>query len=134
MDLIKHLRRQQEWSSKTFGPPGEGQSPLGVMDHIQKELDELKDNPKNLKEWIDIMILAFDGAFKGGHTPEAIVEALEAKQTRNEARQWPDWRTAPKDKAIEHVRVELEEREGKLCCTKCGKVYGHGHLSNCEFA
>lgn len=37
-----------------------------------------------------------------------IVAALGAKQARNEARAWPDWRTAPPDRAIEHVRREDE--------------------------
>lgn len=48
--------------------------------------------------------LAFDGAWRSGHTPEQIVAAIEAKQTKNEGRTWPDWRTAEPGKAIEHVR------------------------------
>ncbi|CEI76891.1 Uncharacterized protein PAE221_02479 [Pseudomonas aeruginosa] len=32
--------------------------------------------------------------------------ALDAKQTKNESRSWPDWRTAPADKAIEHDRAD----------------------------
>ena len=35
---------------------------------------------------------------------KAIVAAIDAKQTKNEARKWPDWRTQPTDKAIEHDR------------------------------
>jgi len=31
---------------------------------------------------------------------------IAEKQTRNEARTWPDWRTAPKDRAIEHVKID----------------------------
>lgn len=45
-----------------------------------------------------------------GHEPEAIAAAIEAKQTKNEGRQWPDWRTAEPGKAIEHVREELFKR------------------------
>jgi hypothetical protein len=39
-----------------------------------------------------------------GASPDQIAAALEAKQTRNEGRTWPDWRTADPDKAIEHVK------------------------------
>ena len=36
---------------------------------------------------------------------ELIVNTLVSKQTKNEGRNWPDWRTAPADKAIEHDRT-----------------------------
>jgi len=35
---------------------------------------------------------------------EAIAAALRAKLQKNKTRQWPDWRTAPQDEPIEHVR------------------------------
>lgn len=38
-DLIEHLRRQHEWSERTFGP---GQRAAGVLDHIRKELKEIE--------------------------------------------------------------------------------------------
>lgn len=34
-----------------------------------------------------------------------IVAALVAKQTKNEGRKWPDWRTQDPNKAIEHDRT-----------------------------
>lgn len=103
MDLRAHLVRQSDWSRMTFGP---GQRTAGVVDHIRKELREIEAKPDDLSEWIDVAILAFDGAWRAGYTPEQIVAALEAKQTRNEGRTWPDWRTAAPDKAIEHVRSD----------------------------
>lgn len=51
-----------------------------------------------------MVLLALDGAWRAGHTPEEIAQAIADKQARNEARQWPDWRTAEIGKAIEHVR------------------------------
>jgi hypothetical protein len=106
-DFVAHLRRQREWSAKTFGP---GERGAGVVDHIRKELVEIEADPRDLREWIDVVILALDGAWRAGHSPEAIVEALVAKQTRNEGRTWPDWRTAEPGKAIEHVRGDGEVR------------------------
>jgi hypothetical protein len=101
-DLIAHLHRQRAFSEKTFGP---GARALGVIDHIRKELKEIEADPTDLEEWIDIIILAFDGAWRAGFEPEQIAEKLAAKQTKNEGRAWPDWRTIPQDKAIEHDRT-----------------------------
>ncbi|UNJ22077.1 pyrophosphohydrolase [Microcystis phage vB_MweS-yong2] len=102
-DLIAHLHRQRAFSEKTFGP---GARTKGVIDHIRKELAEIEAAPADIEEWVDVIILAFDGAWRAGWEPERIVEAIVAKQTKNEARQWPDWRTADPEKAIEHVRTD----------------------------
>jgi len=100
LDLIDHLDRQREFSERTFGP---GHRTNGVIDHIRKELVEIEHNPLDLDEWIDVVILALDGAWRAGHTSQAIVQALIAKQTKNEGRTWPDWRTQSEDRAITHL-------------------------------
>jgi hypothetical protein len=96
-----HLARQRDWSRQTFGP---GARTAGIVDHIRKELTEIQAAPDDISEWIDVAILALDGAWRAGAGPEQIIEALVAKQTKNEARDWPDWRSADPDKAIEHDR------------------------------
>jgi len=103
LDLVAHLIRQIAFSERTFGP---GQRTNGVLDHIRKELLEIEQDPTNLVEWIDVVILALDGAWRAGHTPTTIAQALVLKQARNESRQWPDWRTVNPEQAIEHVREE----------------------------
>lgn len=100
-DLIRHLQRQREFSLRAFGP---GTRSKGVVDHIRKELTEIEADPLDLGEWVDVILLALDGAWRAGYSAEDIADAIEAKQTKNESRTWPDWRTAPPDKAIEHVR------------------------------
>jgi dATP/dGTP diphosphohydrolase len=100
-DLLAHLYRQRDWSRRTFGPGGRAR---GVIDHIRKELREIGARPDDLEEWIDVVILAFDGAWRAGHEPNEIITALVRKQEQNEARTWPDWRTQPTDRAIEHVK------------------------------
>lgn len=101
LPLIPHLHRQRAFSEKTFGP---GARTAGVLDHIRKELIEIERASDDLSEWIDVVILAFDGAWRAGHSPEEITAALVAKQTTNELRAWPDWHTAEPGKAIEHVK------------------------------
>lgn len=101
-DLVQHLHRQRAFSLNTFGP---GNRTAGVLDHIRKELKEIEADPADLFEWVDLVLLSLDGAWRAGHTPEAIAAGIEAKQTRNEGRVWPDWRTADPDKAIEHDRT-----------------------------
>lgn len=98
--LIDMLAAQKEWSTQAFGPGFRG----GVIDHIKKEIKEVEEAPYDIEEWIDLVILAFDGAWRAGATPEEIVAVLQGKYKKNRERSWPDWRTLPKDKAIEHHR------------------------------
>lgn len=101
LDLVAHIARQRAFSLRTFGP---GERTAGVINHIRKELVEIEQSPGDLEEWIDVILLAQDGAWRQGYEPQEIAAALAAKQTKNEARDWPDWRTADPTKAIEHVR------------------------------
>jgi hypothetical protein len=101
-DFAAHLARQRAFSEKTFGP---GVRTKGVVDHIRKELAEIEADPFDISEWIDVVILALDGAWRAGYSPTQIIEAIVAKQAKNEGRIWPDWRTMPGDQAIEHDRT-----------------------------
>lgn len=101
-DFVAHLARQAEFSACTFGP---GARVAGVCDHIRKELTEVEASGGDLKEWVDVIILGLDGAWRSGATPQEIIAALVAKQAKNEARTWPDWRTVDPNKAIEHQRT-----------------------------
>ncbi|QNJ56290.1 hypothetical protein SEA_OHGEESY_61 [Gordonia phage Ohgeesy] len=115
-----HLARQRAFSLRTFGP---GARTNGVIDHITKELDEVRKAPTDLSEWADVIILAFDGAWRSGAEPQQIIDAIVAKQTRNEARVWPDWRTQDPDKAIEHdrgPRPDYGDKAQQVPCATCG--------------
>lgn len=98
-DLIEHLTRQRAFSRHVFGP---GARTEGVLDHIARECLEVRACPSDIREWADLILLALDGAWRAGHEPVAIAEAIAAKQARNEARTWPDWRAVPAGRAIEH--------------------------------
>ncbi|WP_201786189.1 dATP/dGTP pyrophosphohydrolase domain-containing protein [Vreelandella aquamarina] len=104
-DLVAHMRRQIAFSKRAFGP---GDRQAGVVDHIRKELKEIEGAPHDLEEWIDVVLLALDGAWRAGHSAEQVATGLDAKLTKNEGRDWPDWRTADRTKAIEHNRQSEE--------------------------
>lgn len=65
-------------------------------------------------EWTDVAILGMDGLLRSisaAHpdrpfhwVAQVAVGKIVAKQGKNELRDWPDWRTADPDEAIEHVR------------------------------
>ncbi len=121
MDLKQHLLRQMAFSHQAYGP---GERQAGVIDHIRKELVEVEESNGDSSEWVDVVILALDGltrrlAFIGNHGerrnpyPEGVAglacRMILDKQARNEARTWPDWRAADRDKAIEHIRQKEKD-------------------------
>ena len=64
MSSIEQLFADQKaWSSETFG---DHMDPTGVIDHIRKELDEIKAKPDDPEEWADMAILALDGTWRSG--------------------------------------------------------------------
>lgn len=106
--LVRFLRRQIAFSIKTWGPPDKFGIPFNgraTVGHIRKELEEVLRKPHDLEEWIDIVLLALDGAMRAGHTPNQVVAGLEGKFEKNTKRKWPDWRKCPPDKGIEHDRT-----------------------------
>lgn len=118
IDFKAHLTRQFVWSRVVFGPAPRTK---GVISHIDKEQDEVlaaKTAKDRTKEWVDIAILGFDGLMRSlkEQYPHDTADMIAAKalrlylgkQQRNEARDWPDWRSLPEDQAIEHKRTEQE--------------------------
>jgi hypothetical protein len=98
-NLTSYLHRQRLWSGRTFG---EGKRTVGICKHIKKELVEIQADPGDLTEWLDAVILGFDGAWRAGYEPEEIVERLAAKQAMNFGRTWPE--PGSEDEPTEHVR------------------------------
>lgn len=97
--MERYLERQKEWSLKAFGP---GARVGGITKHIEKEVVEVRAAPADLDEWIDIAILALDGAWRAGYSPAECCMALERIQMRNFARAYHA-PTSP-DEPTEHIR------------------------------
>lgn len=118
-DLESMLARQIAFSRATFGP---GERMEGVLDHISKEMEEIRNGNNDPNEWVDMVILSLDGLWRSilesNNTDFAWVDNVDnvddcsyemtnlllSKYAKNEMRTWPDWRTADPNKAIEHDR------------------------------
>lgn len=114
---------KHRWSLSTFGPSSSKRL-AGILDHMAKEIAETAQDPLDAREWADLTILALDGfmrcveyvhGVKNADTPAGAGEVwhgafkiLREKMAKNMLRDWPDWRTADPEKAIEHVRTESE--------------------------
>jgi hypothetical protein len=99
MKITDYIQDHIAWSKKTFGS---GRHTLGLIKHIQKELDEIKEFPSDVEEWADVIILGIDGAWRAGYTAQQVAEALIEKQEVNRKREWGP--VVSEDEPIEHVR------------------------------
>ena len=100
MNILNWLRAHRKWSVKTFGV---GRRTNGIIKHIQEELKEIKANPTDVKEWVDVVILALDGAQRAGYTSEQVIGALREKQRTNFRRKWP--MPGLEDESVHHIQV-----------------------------
>lgn len=134
-DHHQFLARQCAFGRATFGP---GERRLGVLDHITKEIEEVKKaetHEARAEEWVDLVILSQDGLLRavremlregmaahadqpmiflgteivgrfGEPTNDYVAKLalimLTGKRDKNELRNWPDYRTASEDVALEH--------------------------------
>lgn len=105
MTIEEYCEHHVNWSCTTFGEPTPYDAEK-LCKHIGLELEEVRNRPADLEEWVDIIILAIDGAWRMGHSPEAIQHALIKKQEKNTYRRWnvnPD-----SSEPNLHVREERE--------------------------
>jgi Protein of unknown function (DUF550). len=99
--MAAYLREQIDWSTKTFG---ESKRTLGITRHIRKELAEVEAQPNDLSEWIDVIILALDGYWRHGGTPQTIMRDLTAKANINHGRVYP--KQTSDTEPSEHIRED----------------------------
>lgn len=90
---------QWKWSKKTFGA---GRRTKGIIAHMRKELEEVEQNPDDLIEWVDLVMLSLDGYWRHGGTFATLVRDLERKQKINKRRVYPFPQS--EDVPSEHVR------------------------------
>lgn len=104
INLVTFIHDHWTWSQKTFG---EGDRTEGLLKHIARESDEVRaaDHPDQaLGQWVDIIILAIDGALRAGHTPLAVAQAILNKHRINKGRRWPPLVNQIPGEPNEHIR------------------------------
>ncbi len=110
LPLAEFFDAKARWSEATFGP---GDRYDRVLKHIRKELKEISRKPDDLEEWVDLVFLAMDGAWRSAKaTGESFAAMILAKHAKNLARKWPDWRTLKPGQVAEHVRGADEAPKG----------------------
>jgi len=99
MNLESYIEAQRLWSSKVFGT---GEMTEGILRHMDEEVSEIRENPDDLSEWADVIILALDGMWRRGYTSAQIASALRDKQKVNSQRDWPE--NVPEGEPIRHLK------------------------------
>lgn len=103
-DLIEHLHSQKSWSGRTFGHTYQVNRLEGILKHIEQEVEEVREDLYSLEEWIDLVTLSLDGAWRTGATNVEVAHALRDKLLKNKSREWPDWRTIKGDEPSNHIK------------------------------
>jgi len=85
MDIIKFINEHIAWSRATFGEDYKWEQ---ILNHIDEELREIEEYSNDVWEWIDVIFLALDGAWRAGYTAEQIIETMQEKQKINFSRKW----------------------------------------------
>jgi hypothetical protein len=98
MSIEEYLAKQVAWSTAAFGP---GFRTGGITKHIESECEEIRKEPDDLMEWVDVIILALDGYWRAGGTRSTLMFDLVRKQERNMRRTWPK---VPEDQPSFHVK------------------------------
>jgi uncharacterized small protein (DUF1192 family) len=130
--LEGYLSQAAPWSEQTFGP---GKRTMGITRHIEKELAEIREDPEDSSEWIDVIILGLDGYWRSGGDRTGITEAIFGKLKKNQAREWPP--NNSEDVPVEHVggtahriaelKAEVDKLKAQICALKFEREMGGHH-------
>lgn len=99
-DMEDFWHRRNNWSELTFGNPAD-RGPEGPLKHLRKEVSEGLDKPTDLMEYVDMLFLVFDAAWRAGFSYHDLLHGAFAKLAINKKRKWG---TPTKDGIVEHVR------------------------------
>lgn len=108
VDLRGYLARQSKFSGRAFGP---GRRTKGIVEHIAEECREVVESGHDVRECVDVLILALDLCWRSGASPIEVEAALQQKMAINEARRWPPVGSVSEDRKINHDRGEEAQPE-----------------------
>lgn len=97
--LNDSVRTCGAWANATFAADGGYRGP-GIVAHLAKEVAELAENPRDMEELADCMLLLFHLAHQnGGNLQAAIARKLEINKRRK-------WGKPDAQGVVEHVREQ----------------------------
>ncbi|MCV6826038.1 MULTISPECIES: DUF550 domain-containing protein [Halocynthiibacter] len=94
--------RHAEWSQATFGADNE-RDYTGPLNHLEKEIGEIRLAPADGSEWADAFLLLLDAARRAGFSATDLLQEAEDKLVINIKRKWQE---PNEDGSVEHVRNE----------------------------
>jgi ParB family chromosome partitioning protein len=89
------------WSRETFGCDL-ARGPIGPLRHLEKEAREAYENPTDMVEYADCLLLILDASRRAGLTPLRLVEIAAEKLKVVKRRVYPP---AAPDEPAEHDRT-----------------------------
>ena len=93
-------RMVTDFANEKFGDP---ENPLPPLHHLKGEVDELIENPIDLLEYADCMILLIQSALKVGYNMDVLFYAIQTKHAMNKKRKWgePD-----ENGVVQHIKED----------------------------
>lgn len=91
-----------KWQVETFGPA----PARSVIAHLKREAGELHDDPKDVIEYADCMLLLLGAAARVGYDTDILLDACRLKLKINRAREWGPVQS---DGTVEHIPRSGEE-------------------------
>lgn len=133
----KLFNEVREWTLQTFGP---NRDPLGILEHMEEELDELrtevekqikkwnKSNAEMLSEYADVQILLWNLMSRFGLCHNRLMDAITIKMIQNKKREWGP---VIGSKKIKHktpprpTHIKITDVDGKISLHFQGDVVFH---------
>ena len=89
------------WATQTFPHA----TPTSICEHMSREVKELLDNPHDVEEAADVMLLILHLAYRNNWN---LGKAIRDKSSKNKSRVWGP----PDDKGVsEHIKTSKEKRQ-----------------------
>lgn len=92
------IKEHEKFSDETFG---KDRNPIGPLKHLKKEIDEIIENPDDIVEYADFLLLFIDAIRLNGYTFSKVINAAFEKLEVNKTRDWPPLN---KEGYSEHVK------------------------------
>jgi len=97
LDFTQFQKTHGEWSDKTFGI----REPKAPLHHLKKEVQEVIEQPYDITEYADCLLLLMDSARIAGFNMDDLYFVAMKKFHINQSREWgkPD-----ENGVVEHIR------------------------------